>query len=276
MTEPSVSYTIETRSLAAGGAWSSEGIGDANEFASPGEAAAAVALLQAMGPDWAATEYRVVDGGGNVEGEFPPLPSERAIRQGLHAAGLDVEGLAVASDEAHDHVGPVLVTSQWVGDDGNAACNCAGTTAAEAAASYVGDGSDWGDGSPCLATWWISVQVWRQGWALEEGELVSVRVDEDEIKVQVDAKEPTCEPGCSHEWAAPHALVGGLAENPGVHGHGGGVVSSDLCMVCGCGRSHDSWAQDPTDGAEMLGAVKYSPGEYSADDLERARLASDN
>jgi hypothetical protein len=57
-------------------------------------------------------------------------------------------------------------------------------------------------------------------------------------------------------------LVGGIEENPGVWGHGGGVVINEACVRCGCGRTTDTWAQDPSTGRQGLESVAYEEGAY--------------
>lgn len=39
-----------------------------------------------------------------------------------------------------------------------------------------------------------------------------------------------------HKWNRPHALVGGLKENPGVFGDSGGGISVHEVCVCGASR----------------------------------------
>jgi len=81
--------------------------------------------------------------------------------------------------------------------------------------------------------------------------------------VTLDEPEPDCHPGYTHEWIAPHWLVGGIRENPGVQGHGGGVVIREACRHCGCERVTDTWAQRPDTGEQGLTSVGYTPGEYA-------------
>jgi hypothetical protein len=66
-----------------------------------------------------------------------------------------------------------------------------------------------------------------------------------------------------HDWQSPHALVGGLKENPGVRGHGGGVVIHEVCVHCGTLRVTDTWAQNPSTGEEGLESVRYEAGKYA-------------
>lgn len=91
-----------------------------------------------------------------------------------------------------------------------------------------------------------------------------------ERSVEVDPTEPDCDDGAAHEWESPFALVGGCKSNPGVFGHGGGVVVHEVCMICGCERITDTWAQRPDTGEDGLTSVSYEPGAY-ADEVRRMR-----
>ena len=82
---------------------------------------------------------------------------------------------------------------------------------------------------------------------------------------------PPIEPRCSesvHDWQSPHSIVGGCKENPGVWGNGGGVVINEVCMLCGCQRRTDTWAQDRATGEQGLVSVSYTPGYYELAELE--------
>lgn len=89
--------------------------------------------------------------------------------------------------------------------------------------------------------------------------------EEDSSKVQVDPPEPKCKAGEEHDWCSPHAVVGGLEENPGVWGHGGGVIINECCSKCGCKRVTDTWAQDRETGEQGLESVAYEAGFYCDD-----------
>lgn len=45
-----------------------------------------------------------------------------------------------------------------------------------------------------------------------------------------------------HEWQSPQWL-GGVKENPGVWGHGGGVIVHEVCE-CGARKITDTWANN--------------------------------
>jgi hypothetical protein len=97
---------------------------------------------------------------------------------------------------------------------------------------------------------------------------VSIQVvcdDTDEsasATVALDPDEPECSGG-EHDWQSPHHILGGLEENPGVFGHGGGVIIEEVCMHCGCARITDTWAQNPDTGEQGLRSVEYSEGKYA-------------
>ncbi len=82
--------------------------------------------------------------------------------------------------------------------------------------------------------------------------------------VQLDPPEPDCVDGQAHDWQSPHDVVGGLTENPGVWGHGGGVQIVEVCAHCGGYRETDTWAQRPDTGEQGLESVSYrDPDEQS-------------
>lgn len=87
----------------------------------------------------------------------------------------------------------------------------------------------------------------------------------------LEQPEPECTHADGHDWQSPIELVGGVAENPGVHGHGGGVIITECCMHCGCRRVTDTWAQRRDTGEQGLREVTYTPGHY-ADELAVLRL----
>lgn len=76
--------------------------------------------------------------------------------------------------------------------------------------------------------------------------------------VAIDPDEPKCKRGHEHEWCAPLEVVGGIPENPGVWGHGGGVLIHEVCRHCGWYRTTDTWATRPDNGAQGLRSVEYA------------------
>lgn len=53
--------------------------------------------------------------------------------------------------------------------------------------------------------------------------------------------------------------MGGIVENPGVVGHGGGIKQCEYCSRCGCRRDTNTWAQDPEDGSQGHTVIGYTP-----------------
>ena len=79
----------------------------------------------------------------------------------------------------------------------------------------------------------------------------------DSITVTIPVPEPDCEEGEEHDWVSPHELVGGIVENPGVWGHGGGVLILEVCCRCGTYRETDTWAQRRDTGEQGLTEITY-------------------
>lgn len=94
--------------------------------------------------------------------------------------------------------------------------------------------------------------------------VIDAETDErvETVTVQIDPPEPDCIDSGDHDWQSPMELVGGIKENPGVWGHGGGVIIHEACIRCGCGRSTDTWAQNPSTGEQGLTSVSYEADKY--------------
>jgi hypothetical protein len=86
---------------------------------------------------------------------------------------------------------------------------------------------------------------------------VRVIVEGDLWEIAIHPKSPPCE-GASHKWESPHSVLGGLRENPGVWGNGGGVIIRECCAHCGAFRETDTWATDPATGEQGLTSVAYA------------------
>ena len=149
-------------------------------------------------------------------------------------------------------------------------------TAEEAAEAFVA-GGNWGDSSK---TAWVDVRTApARGPGEDEDYLEECEgvwydsADEESITITIEPDVPECphpDPDSEdgHDWRAPVALVGGCRENPGCFGHGGGVVSSEVCVRCGARRTTDTWAQDPSTGQQGLTSVEYE--EAGTTDIEAA------
>ncbi len=93
--------------------------------------------------------------------------------------------------------------------------------------------------------------------------------ESDSETVQLDEPEPECVED-AHDWRSPYSVLGGMKENPGVWGNGGGVISKTVCAHCGMYRITNTWAQRHDTGEEGLTDVTYEP----ADDESEAWVAS--
>jgi hypothetical protein len=128
---------------------------------------------------------------------------------------------------------------------------------AKAAQQYVDDG-DWG---VVESTIWVSVRVQEID---EDGAEIG---DETSETISIDPDEPDCADFASeHDWQSPYKLLGGVKENPGVWGHGGGVTYTVVCGNCGAYKCVDTWAQNPENGEQGLESVEYK----DADDISLA------
>jgi hypothetical protein len=95
--------------------------------------------------------------------------------------------------------------------------------------------------------------IWARTWITPEDD----PDDEWDVTTSIDPPEPECPSGGGHRWESPHELLGGLKENPGVRGKGGGVVINEVCVRCGCERTTDTWAQNMATGEQGLTSVSY-------------------
>lgn len=173
------------------------------------------------------------------------------------AAQREFDGLAETMEVADDCLVPE--PERWYADDGNAEVEC-GDDADSAREQYVQDG-DWGEDS---ATSWVTVYSYRKGVAAD-GSIEDVDRESDDVAI--DPTEPDCHDGEDHDWQTPHEIVGGIEENPGCWGHGGGVYIHHVCLKCGCRMTTDSWAQNPSNGVQGLDSVEYEE-DYYEDRLE--------
>jgi hypothetical protein len=127
--------------------------------------------------------------------------------------------------------------------------------AKEQAREWARDGYD-----AVEATIWVDVEVHATAIDDDGDECWT---HESTVTQSIDPPAPACRrAGEEHDWQSPHALVGGLEENPGVHGHDGGVVITEACLRCGCRRRTDTWAQRHDTGQQGLTSISYDPGYY--------------
>lgn len=165
--------------------------------------------------------------------------------------GHDVGGASLGGIEDD---APVVILPGWTADDGNADVEYPDAESADEAAQEYVSGGDWGGRSE---TSWVQVYTWRTAITLDEdGDPVTLTLDKKDHTVEIEAEEPECVAN-EHDWQSPIEVVGGIKENPGVHGHGGGVIITEVCAHCGMYRVTDTWAQNPSTGEQGLTSVRY-------------------
>ena len=81
--------------------------------------------------------------------------------------------------------------------------------------------------------------------------------------IVVDPPCPECCEG-DHQWERPIEVVGGIKENPGVWGHGGGVTIKEVCRHCGIYRHTDTWHTDSSNG-ETYEALCYDDSDEASE-----------
>ena len=126
---------------------------------------------------------------------------------------------------------------------------------AKEAAREHARGGDYGD---LKSTIWVEAHVVE----VEDGYVDTIVAT---VTVAIDPTEPECEAAGEHDWHSPHEIVGGCKENPGVWGHGGGVVITEVCACCGCERVTDTWAQRSDTGEQGLTSVSYTEHAHPVD-----------
>ena len=80
------------------------------------------------------------------------------------------------------------------------------------------------------------------------------------VSVTLQPDVPSCV-GEEHVWCSPYHILGGLKENPGVWGHGGGARIKEVCSECGMYKLTDTWATNPSDGTQGHTSVEYLPAD---------------
>lgn len=142
---------------------------------------------------------------------------------------------------------------------------------ADAAANAVAATFDRPD--PESPTYWIKVRTFRLGVTVEDDEdgqpqpaLFILR--EQELRRAIHPVEP--DRNRRQDWRSPHAVVGGIKENPGVRGNAGGVVTVEVCALTGWYQITDTWATDPADGTQGHTSIRYQ----RPDDVSLSWVAS--
>lgn len=132
------------------------------------------------------------------------------------------------------------------------------TIEADSLADAMEQAREWaadGDWDATDGTLWVDYSV-----ESEDGE------ESDSGTLAIHPEEPDCDDGGSHDWQQPYEIVGGIEENPGVWGSGGGVKIVECCMKCGCQKAIDTWATRPDTGEQGMKSISYAEG-YYADEI---------
>ena len=111
-------------------------------------------------------------------------------------------------------------------------------------------------------SWDRSQTIWLDARVIEMDEDDQPSDNTSLVTVTLQPEEPSCIDDDGHDWASPYQILGGIEENPGVWGHGGGVYIQAVCLRCGCGRTRDTWAQRSDTGEQGLESISYEPGKY--------------
>lgn len=162
----------------------------------------------------------------------------------------------------------VPIDGGYTVNDGNSEVTYGGMDRDEAVEEYMSEG-DWGE---INQTMWVPLSSYKIG-INKDGQFE--HVDMAHHSYQLDPEEPECrDKDLEHKWESPYDLVGGLKENPGVWGHGGGVIYEEVCMLCGCLKTTNTWAQNPTNGDQGLTSVSYKEGIYGKEVSEKLLKAA--
>jgi hypothetical protein len=71
--------------------------------------------------------------------------------------------------------------------------------------------------------------------------------DEEQITITIWPDEPGCDGDQDHDWKESDVI-----------GHGGGVITTEVCAICGLKKETDTYAQNIVTGEQGLESVKYS------------------
>lgn len=186
---------------------------------------------------------------------------------------LEVIVEALINDEQYEIALEILKehgNRSIIADDGNYAAEYEDQDSLkEAANEYVSEDYDFENNN---VTQWITVCAWNR-YTLGDYSL-----DDEESIESFEVELPPVEPDCSeeeHEWVSPYDVVGGLKENPGVWGKGGGVIYNEVCKHCGCLKVTDTWAQNPTNGVQGLTSVRFETEHDYYDGWEKWKVEQD-
>ena len=123
--------------------------------------------------------------------------------------------------------------------------------------TYANEWAHEGDYGDVKSTIWVDTQI------IYDGDIIAVHT------TAIDPDEPDCTED-EHDFRQSYELFGGCKENPGVWGHGGGVIIHEACYHCGCKRIHNTWAQRMDTGEQGLESITYEDKAFSCEELDSA------
>jgi hypothetical protein len=121
----------------------------------------------------------------------------------------------------------------------------------------------------------VSVQYWVEELPPEDAP-DDWEGEEHDGTVEMHPEEPECKPidpddhATGHDWQRPIEVVGGIEENPGVWGHGGGVKSTSVCAQCGMYYQRDTWHDDGRGG--HMETEEYEDADDASEAWVRSRM----
>lgn len=159
-----------------------------------------------------------------------------AYREPFETAVKTARAALAASDEPREY------TIRWL--DGSSVHETIVSTPSEVEAEVTrrAESGDYGDDG--------TVTYVDVAWSCIDG-------TDDQTTITIDVPEPDCDNDNGHDWRSPYSVLGGLKENPGVWGNGGGTISKEVCAHCGAYRVTDTWAQRHDTGEQGLTEVTY-------------------
>lgn len=91
-------------------------------------------------------------------------------------------------------------------------------------------------------------------WVWSGDAVCEITGESERFAVPFAAVAPPCRTGRDHDWQAPHEVVGGLVENPGVFGgDNGGIRVIEVCAHCGRYKIVETRKTNPGNGTTYEG-----------------------
>lgn len=200
--------------------------------------------------------------------EYAGMPTDHLGRRYNYAAHYShgIPAIVAAANALRDAARNVWLSSdeprEWrVGGD-----SWCGAMAPDTISDFCPSDIEEKLGDDCRNGAWESDEtMWFRDWACPIDPVTDEPVKGERVVVTttIEVDEPSCEKS-EHDWQSPE-MLGGLSENPGVIGNGGGVIVTEVCGHCGKYRVTDTWAQDRTTGEQGLTSIKYEDADEKSE-----------